>query len=77
MPFESDLDEFRSWFKDALLEPSTGVPRESHKLEGTSNLAYFLKASVTDCAVTSNCGQSSSSWSKGAVILVTVVERWS
>lgn len=42
---------------------------------GMSDPAYFLKASVTDCALTSNCGQSSSSWSKGSVMFVTVVER--
>ena len=41
------------------------------------DLAYFLKASVTDCTLTSNCGQSSSSWSKGAAILVMEVVRLS
>jgi len=41
----------------------------------TTLSSNFLKASVTDCTLTSNCGQSSSSWSKGAAMFVMEVVR--
>jgi len=43
----------------------------------TTLSSNFLKTSVTDCTLTSNCGQSSSSWSKGAVMFMMEVVRLS